>query len=112
MGMGNGKSIRANIQTSKRTAFSLVSRRDVLLALHPQIVALADSEKNDALGFLSDSAIREAILRDRVIALATDEGEGSSLVGYVLYSGVFPHAKVQQIATDTLTPINVERTIH
>lgn len=100
MGMGNGVSSRANIQTSKRTAFSLVSRRDMLLALHPQIVALADSEKNDALGFLSDSAIREAILRDRVIALATGEGEGSSLVGYVLYSGVFPHAKVQQIATD------------
>lgn len=100
MDMGNGKISRANNGIPERTAFSLVNRRDAVLALHPQIVALADSEKNDALGFLSDSAIREAILRDRVIALATGEGDDNSLVGYVLYSGVFPHAKVQQIATN------------
>lgn len=98
--MSNGKTSRTNSGITERAAFSLINRRDALLALHQQIVALADSEKNEALGFLSDSAIREAILRDRVIALATGEGDDNSLVGYVLYSGVFPHAKVQQIATN------------
>jgi predicted nucleic acid-binding protein/ribosomal protein S18 acetylase RimI-like enzyme len=86
----------------KRQTFSMVIGRDGLLVLLPQIVALADSEKNEALGFLSDTAIREAVLRDRLIALATEDGDENALVGYILFSGVFPHAKVQQIATNKI----------
>lgn len=79
--------------------FRLVPVQDVdtLLAMAGQIQALADSEK-EALGFLPEMAIREAISRKRVIALLANTGSKNEFAGYLLYSGVFPHAKVQQIA--------------
>lgn len=79
---------------SGRTAFSTIVERDHLVRLLPAIVALADSEK-EALGFWPENSLREAIDRGRLIALTADGG----LSGYIHYSGVFPHAKVQQIAT-------------
>ena len=79
---------------SGRTVLSTVTERDHLIRLLPAIVALADSEK-EALGFWPENSLREAIDRGRLIALAVD----AELSGYVHYSGVFPHAKVQQIAT-------------
>ena len=75
------------------TAVSTIVDRDDLIRLLPVIMALADSEK-EALGFWPESSLREAIGRGRLIALGSDE----QLVGYIHYSGVFPHAKVQQIA--------------
>ena len=77
-------------------SFSTIVERDHLLRLLPAIVTLADSEK-EALGFWPESSLREAIDRGRLIALAAD-GE---LSGYIHYSGVFPHAKIQQIATSS-----------
>jgi ribosomal protein S18 acetylase RimI-like enzyme len=73
---------------------STIVERDHLIELLPAIVALADSEK-EALGFWPENSLREAIDRGRLIALAAD----GDLSGYIHYSGVFPHAKVQQIAT-------------
>ncbi|MDW9635464.1 GNAT family N-acetyltransferase [Sinorhizobium meliloti] len=70
---------------------------DTLLALAGQVQALADSEK-EPLGFLPEMAIREAINRRRVIAILASAGAEKEFAGYLLYSGVFPHAKVQQIA--------------
>ncbi|MBY5736410.1 GNAT family N-acetyltransferase [Rhizobium leguminosarum] len=70
---------------------------DTLLALAGQVQALADSEK-EPLGFLPEMAIREAISRRRVIAILASAGAEKEFAGYLLYSGVFPHAKVQQIA--------------
>lgn len=78
----------------ERTVLATIVERDHLIRLLPVIVALADSEK-EALGFWPENSIREAIDRGRLIALAAN-GE---LSGYIHYSGVFPHAKVQQIAT-------------
>jgi len=80
--------------TSARKSLGTIVERDHLIRLLPAIVALADSEK-EALGFWPENSISEAIDRGRLIALAAD-GE---LWGYIHYSGVFPHAKVQQIAT-------------
>jgi ribosomal protein S18 acetylase RimI-like enzyme/predicted nucleic acid-binding protein len=79
--------------------FRLVPVQDVdtLLAMAGQIQVLADSER-EALGFLPEMAIREAISRKRVIALLANVGSKNEFAGYLLYSGVFPHAKVQQIA--------------
>jgi len=74
--------------------FLTIVDRDQLGRLQPAITALADSEK-EALGFWPENSLREAIERGRLIALAAD-GE---LAGYIHYSGVFPHAKIQQIAT-------------
>lgn len=65
-----------------------------MIGLLPAIVALADSEK-EALGFWPENSLREAIDRGRLIALTAD----GDLSGYIHYSGVFPHAKIQQVAT-------------
>lgn len=69
-----------------------------LLKILPRIQLLADSEK-EALGFLPEAALRDAIIRLRLIALMTVQNEEPELAAYVLYGGVYPHAKIQQIAT-------------
>lgn len=61
------------------------------------IQALADSEK-EPLGFLPAKAFEDAIARRRLIAAVVQDGESQMLAGFLLYSGVFPNAKVQQIA--------------
>lgn len=62
-----------------------------------EIQALADSEK-DALGFLPATAFQQAIERRRLIAALAEENGERRLAGYLLHSGVFPNAKVQQVA--------------
>ena len=79
---------------SGRTVLSTIVDRSHLITLLPAIVVLADSEK-EALGFWPETSLREAIDRGRLIALTAD-GE---LAGYIHYSGVFPHAKIQQVAS-------------
>ncbi len=68
-----------------------------LTSLLPEILALADSEK-DALGFLPAKALEDAIGRGRLLAGVIDDRGSRSFAGYLLHSGVFPNAKVQQIA--------------
>ena len=63
-----------------------------------EIKSLADSEKN-GLGFLPEQALRDGINRRKMLILVDQSGEQDRLVAYLLYSGVFPNAKVQQIAT-------------
>ena len=63
-----------------------------------EIKALADSERN-GLGFLPEQALQDGIDRRKMLALVDRSHEKDRIVGYLLYSGVFPHAKVQQIAT-------------
>lgn len=77
--------------------FTLVKDTNALLSLFEPIQALADSEKV-ALGFLPKQALHEAIERGRLFALTANNGSGQEIAGYLLYSGVFPHAKIQQIA--------------
>ncbi|WP_348931106.1 GNAT family N-acetyltransferase [Aquabacter sp. CN5-332] len=62
-----------------------------------EIQALADSERN-ALGFLPGVAFEEAIGRQRLIAAMAENSGVRTFAGYLLYSGVFPNAKIQQIA--------------
>lgn len=58
---------------------------------------LADSEK-EALGFLPVAAFDEAITRNRVVAMVETSANPPALVGFALFSGVFPNARIQQIA--------------
>ena len=68
----------------------------VLLQRIATIRSLADGDKV-ALGFLTDSAYRDAIEKKRLIAMCTSaDGEGN-VVGFVLFSGVFPNARIQQV---------------
>ena len=63
----------------------------------PAIRSLADREK-EALGFLPEAAYRDAVDKRRLIAMCAALTDAPEVVGFVLYSGVFPHARIQQIA--------------
>ena len=63
-----------------------------------QIKELANSERN-GLGFLPEQAFRDGIDRRKILALVDRSGERDKLAAYLLYSGVYPNAKIQQIAT-------------
>ncbi len=81
----------------RRVQFIIEQTPQNLLPHLPAIQALADTEK-DALGFLPAKAFEEAIARRRLLAAVVSDGEASQLAGFLLYSGVFPNAKVQQVA--------------
>jgi GNAT superfamily N-acetyltransferase len=66
-----------------------------LLQFLPAIRALADGDK-EALGFLPDSAYREAIEKRRLIVMRA-VNRHPQMAGFILFGGVFPHAKIQQI---------------
>jgi ribosomal protein S18 acetylase RimI-like enzyme len=61
------------------------------------IRAIGDAEK-EALGFLPEAALRDAIHQKRLFAMVSRDGERKEVAGYILFSGVFPNARVQQIA--------------
>lgn len=81
----------------RRVQFVIEQDPQSLLPHLQAIQALADTEK-DALGFLPAKAFEEAIARRRLLAAVVSDGEAPQLAGFLLYSGVFPNAKVQQIA--------------
>ena len=60
------------------------------------ITTLADSER-EALGFLPPAAYQDAIQKRRLIAMFSSVDGESDLAGFVLYSGVFPNARIQQV---------------
>src|SRR6266496_2814284 len=61
------------------------------------IRALADSDK-EALGFLPEAAYRDAIVQRRLIAMLARENGTSHVAGFILFSGVFPNARIQAVA--------------
>ena len=69
-----------------------------ILRYFEEIKSLADSER-DGLGFLPQQALQDAIYRRKMLILLDQGSTPRELLGYLLYSGVFPHAKIQQIAT-------------
>lgn len=72
---------------------SITRDKATLLKAVDQIQTLADNERN-ALGFWPEQQLKDAIQRGRLWAAL----DGDQLRGYVIYSGVYPHAKVQAIA--------------
>ena len=63
-----------------------------------EIIELANSERS-GLGFLTKEAMKDGIERGKMLALLHESNNQHRLAGYLLYGGVFPNAKVQQIAT-------------
>ena len=70
-----------------------------LLANLSAIISLANEEK-EALGFLPHTAYRDAISKRRLVAMLSTNDDESKLIGFVLFSGVYPSAKIQQIVVD------------
>lgn len=81
----------------KRPAVIIERDGGALTSLLPDIQMLADSEK-EPLGFLPAKAYEDAIRRGRLLAAIVDDRGSRSFAGYLLHSGVFPNAKIQQIA--------------
>jgi ribosomal protein S18 acetylase RimI-like enzyme/predicted nucleic acid-binding protein len=67
-----------------------------LLQRFAAIRMLADGER-EALGFLPEAAYREAIEHGRLIAMIVQINGRSELAGFILFSGVFPNARIQQV---------------
>ncbi|MEP4259267.1 MAG: GNAT family N-acetyltransferase [Rhizobiaceae bacterium] len=65
-----------------------------LVKAAPQIQSILDAEKN-ALGFWPPAQLMGAIKRDRLRAAQIDD----EICGFLIHSGVYPHAKVQAVAT-------------
>ena len=67
-----------------------------LSRLLPDITTLA-TNVNSALGLPVQSTIRDTIEKNRLIALVDETSPNLELAGYVLWGGIFPNAKIQQI---------------
>ncbi len=67
-----------------------------LLQRVQEIRALADNEK-EAVGFLPEAAYSDAIKYGRLVVMLAQVDDASEVAGFILSSGVFPHARVQQI---------------
>ena len=80
-------SLKILIERPARTSTSILSK----------IQELADAER-EALGFLPARAFEDAIERGRILIAIAKEGGNKKFAGYLLYSGVFPSAKIQQIS--------------
>lgn len=69
----------------------------ILLEHVSSIRSLADREK-EALGFLPEAAYRDAIAQRRLFAMCARRADSIEIAGFILFSGVFPNARVQQVA--------------
>jgi ribosomal protein S18 acetylase RimI-like enzyme/predicted nucleic acid-binding protein len=81
----------------KRIKFRIIENVNELRSLLPEIQKLADSDK-EALGFLPAAALSDAIDRKRIMAIVNDKDGAPEFAGYLLYGGVYPYAKIQQIS--------------
>ena len=70
-----------------------------LLPSLSEIVALADSEK-EALSFLPRTAYKDAIERGRLVGMFSVREGDTELVGFIIFSGIYPNAKIQQIVVN------------
>lgn len=69
---------------------------NTLLDYVEDIRRLADTERN-SLGFLPAQAYEDAVRRRRLFALVDSNAPDSPVLGSIVFSGVYPQAKIQQI---------------
>ena len=74
----------------------VVREPDALLDYLEDIRQLADTERN-SLGFLPAQAYEDAARRRRLFALVDSNAPESPVLGSIVFSGVYPQAKIQQI---------------
>jgi len=83
----------------KKASFRTAFDRRRLLAMFDDISDLAKREST-ALGFIPFAGMQSAIEESRLFAVV-DEASDGRLAGYLFFGGVFPTAKVHQIAVDS-----------
>ena len=77
----------------------LETRSENLLSCFEQIKNLANAERR-GLGFIPEKGLRDAISRKQFMAMIDDRADDSIVAGYVYWTGAYPHARIQQIATE------------
>jgi GNAT superfamily N-acetyltransferase len=91
--------VSPNNGSTSRSIYRTETEPAALLPSLPAIRTLADSEKK-ALGFLPEAAYRDAILQKRLLAMLARENGAVEVAGFILFSGVFPNARIQQVVVD------------
>lgn len=91
---------RITVRRSTNSVYRSESDPAKLLEQLVRIRSLADNNK-EALGFLPEAAYREAIEKRRLIAMCTLNDGASEVIGFILFGGVFPNARIQQVAVAT-----------
>lgn len=71
-------------------------RREIISKLLPQVIGIANLDK-EALGFLTEGAYRDAISHKRLHVMLAQDGGAEVVIGFILFGGVYPNARVQQI---------------
>ena len=74
----------------------MVRDPNALLGYVEDIRQLADTERN-SLGFLPAQAYEDAARRSRLFALVDPNAQDSPVLGSIIFSGVYPQAKIQQV---------------
>ena len=92
-----------SLQADASAVYRAEREPKALLSSLSEIINLADSEK-EALSFLPHKAYKGAIEKWRLVGMLSISGGETKLVGYVLFSGVYPNAKIQQIVVDKCGP--------
>ena len=77
--------------------YKIVHDQHILLSKIDEIFSIAKIY-NDEIGFWPKNAIRDAIMRNRVIAATLNDSNRSTVIGFLIYGGVFPEGKIQAIA--------------
>jgi len=85
-----------SLRQGNRLVYRAESDPATLFHWLPGIRALADREK-EALGFLPEAAYSEAIEKRRLVAMCATANGHSEVIGFILFSGVFPNARIQQV---------------
>jgi ribosomal protein S18 acetylase RimI-like enzyme len=88
---------RITVSRSTNSVYRSESDPAKLLEQLARIRSLADNNK-EALGFLPEAAYREAIEKRRLIAMCAVNNGESEVIGFILFGGVFPNARIQQVA--------------
>ncbi|WOH59919.1 GNAT family N-acetyltransferase [Bradyrhizobium sp. BWC-3-1] len=86
-------------KSARRFIYRTETDPAALLQHFTAIRALADSEK-EALGFLPEAAYRDAIMQKRLRVMLARENGTSQVAGFILFSGVFPNARIQAVAVN------------
>lgn len=74
------------------TELRVETNRERVVALLDEVMQIANGEK-EALGFIPEGAYREAAQHGRLVVAQS----GLQVAGFIMFGGVFPHARVQQI---------------
>ena len=88
-----------SVQADASVIYRAEREPKALLSSLAEIISLADSEK-EALSFLPHTAYKDAIEKRRLVGMFSISDGEAKLVGYVLFSGVYPNAKIQQIVVN------------